>query len=97
MKFGTGSNTELTQNYERVNVQNDIRSPNIYIIYIVMCLSTCIEQACLVRLHKMYGVLMHKWQGTCLDRFHNTTILLNGVVYLRSFLHGQKWILLYSS
>ncbi len=26
VKFGTGSNTELTQKYERVKVQNDIRT-----------------------------------------------------------------------
>ncbi len=27
MKFGTGSNTERTQKYARVKVQNDIRTP----------------------------------------------------------------------
>ncbi len=26
MKFGTGSNNELTQKYEKVKVQNDIRT-----------------------------------------------------------------------
>ncbi len=31
MKFGTGSNNELTQKYEKVKVQNDIRtSTDIY-------------------------------------------------------------------
>ncbi len=29
MKFGTGSNTERTEKYERVEVQNDIRSSHI--------------------------------------------------------------------
>ncbi len=44
VKFGTGSNTELTQKYERVKVQNDIRTSK-HIYKLVMCLSTNGERA----------------------------------------------------
>ncbi len=51
MKLGTGSNTERTQKYARVKVQNDIRTSK-YINKLVMCLSTNGERTYLVRLHK---------------------------------------------
>ncbi len=44
MKFGTGSNNELTQKYEKVKVQNDIRTSK-HIYKLVVCLSTNIERA----------------------------------------------------
>ncbi len=39
MKLGTGSNTERTQKYARVKVQNDIHTSK-HIYKLVMCLST---------------------------------------------------------
>ncbi len=51
MMFGMGWNTELLRKYERVKVQNDIRTSK-YIYKVVVCLSTNGERACLVRLQK---------------------------------------------
>ncbi len=48
MSFGKGSNAELTRKYERVKVQNDIRTSK-HIYKLVVCLSTNDEQACLVK------------------------------------------------
>ncbi len=48
MKFGTGSNNELTQKYEKVKVQNDI-STSTHMYKLVMCLSTNGERFCLVK------------------------------------------------
>ncbi len=48
MKFGMGSNNELTQKYGKVKVQNDIRTSK-HINKLVMCLSTNGERVCLVR------------------------------------------------
>ncbi len=46
MKFGTGSNNELTQKYEKVKVQNDICTyVQTYIYKLVVCLSTNGERA----------------------------------------------------
>ncbi len=44
MKFGTGSNTEGTQKYARVKVQNYIRTSK-HIYKLVVCLSTNGERA----------------------------------------------------
>ncbi len=44
MQFGTGSNTERTQKYARVKVQNDIRTSK-HIYKLVVCLSTNGERA----------------------------------------------------
>ncbi len=51
MKFGTGSNTELTQKYVRVKVQNDIRTskhinkhPQFSMCYPCKCL-TCFARS----------------------------------------------------
>ncbi len=43
MKFGTGSNTERTQKYARVKVQNDIRtSTHIYINKLISLIFNCV-------------------------------------------------------
>ena len=42
MKFGTGTNTERTQKYVRVKVQNDIRTSNIYINKQISLIVNCV-------------------------------------------------------
>ncbi len=66
MKFGTGSNTERTQKYASVKVQNDLRTST-HIYKLVVCLSTNGERACLVKttvllLQNLYFSLIHAEQ-----------------------------------
>ncbi len=50
MKFGTGSNTERTQKYARVKVQNDIRtSKHIYINKQTSPIFNCVTPECIAR------------------------------------------------
>ncbi len=73
MKFGKGSNAELTQKYDRVKIQNDMRmSKHIYkqtnIPDFLLCYPCeCLAQSPIIVIYKIVitsDVLEHKWRAS---------------------------------